>query len=174
MARTQMIKLIAAVDRQLGMADDHGIPWQGRVPSDTAYFREQTRTGIVVMGFRTYEEFAAPLHGRTNFVMTRAGTALRQGFEPVVELEGFLAAHADETVWIIGGGALYEASLDVADQLYLTRLDADFHCTKFFPSFDGKFSLASRSNPVEENDLSFEFEVWARVDTVRTPALPRR
>jgi dihydrofolate reductase len=30
-----MIRLIAAVDSQRGVANEHGIPWQGKVPMDT-------------------------------------------------------------------------------------------------------------------------------------------
>jgi dihydrofolate reductase len=166
-----VINLIAAVDSERGLGDGSGIPWQGRVPSDSAYFRDRTATGLIVMGYRTYEEFAAPLHDRTNYVLTREGSALREGFEPVTRLDGFLAGHRDETVWVVGGGSLYAASIDLADQLYLTQLDADFHCTTFFPEYADRFTLSSSSAPLMEGGISFEFQVWGRSDhPVRPPA----
>ena len=50
-----MIRLIAAIDSQRGIATDSGIPW--KLPGDTAYFREKTAHGLIVMGRATYDEF---------------------------------------------------------------------------------------------------------------------
>ena len=49
-----MIRLIAAIDSQRGIATDSGIPWT--LPGDSAYFREKTSSGLIVMGRATYEE----------------------------------------------------------------------------------------------------------------------
>ena len=69
-----MIRLIAAIDSQRGIATDSGIPW--KLPGDTAYFREKTANGLIVMGRATYDEFAAPLHGRENYVLSTTHDAL--------------------------------------------------------------------------------------------------
>ncbi len=158
-----MIRLIAAMDARRGLADEHGIPWQGRIPSDAEYFRRRTAQGLIVMGFGTYQEFAEPLHDRTNYVATRSTTTgLRPGFEVVPALDPFLADHGDEEVWVIGGAAIYEASLPRADELVLTQLDRDFHCTKFFPPFDHDFHLDPGAPTTVENGISFRFETWRR------------
>jgi dihydrofolate reductase len=158
-----MIRLIAAIDVKRGLGDGHGIPWQGRLPSDAEYFRSQTAEGLIVMGFRTYEEFEHPLHDRTNYVTTRPGSELlRTGFRAVDDLQRFFAGHTGELVWIIGGARLYEESLAYADELYITQLDQDFHCTKFFPAFDGAFLLDPGAETHSENDISFRFERWRR------------
>lgn len=158
-----MLRLIAAVDQRLGVADDRGIPWQGRIPSDVAYFRAATAEGIIVMGYRTYHEFTGPLHDRENFVVTRPETgALRPGFVGIDDPLTFLREHTRDVVWVIGGAALFRASLPLADQLYLTRLEADFHCTKFFPEFTDSFHLTRDLGSHRENDLSFRFEIWQR------------
>ena len=158
-----MIRLIVAIDSRRGLADEHGIPWQGKIPSDAAYFRDRTTEGLIVMGFKTYEEFATPLHDRTNYVATRStDAALRPGFEVVPDLDPFLDAHRDEVVWVIGGAALYEASLPMADELVITQLDQDFHCTKFFPSYDQDFQLDPGAATMVESGISFRFETWHR------------
>jgi dihydrofolate reductase len=158
-----VIRLIVAIDANRGLADDQGIPWQGRLPSDARYFRDQTAEGTIVMGFRTYEEFAHPLHDRTNYVVARSGgPPLRTGFRPVLDLDQFLAGHTGGTVWIIGGAGLYQRTLPAADQLFITQLDQDFHCTKFFPRFDADFSLDPGSETHRENDISYRFETWHR------------
>ena len=86
-----MIRLIAAIDETRGLADAHGIPWQGRTPADSRYFSHQTADGVILMGFRTYEEFDRPLHDRQNFVLVRAAMPpLRPGFSSVLNLDKFL------------------------------------------------------------------------------------
>src|SRR5271156_3204471 len=131
-----MIRLIAAMDTHRGIANDHGIPWQGKIPRDTTHFHEATSNGIIVMGYGTYQEYDKPLHGRENFVVSRPNTEeLRAGFVVVPDADRFLDEHGDELVWVIGGAALFSASLSRADELVLTQLDAVYHCTKFFPEF---------------------------------------
>jgi len=157
-----MIRLIAAMDSRRGIADEQGIPWQGRLPTDAKYFRHQTAEGTIMMGFRTYEEFAAPLHDRPNFVLSRAGSSLRPGFEAAHDLDEFFAEHAGEDVWVIGGAGVFARSIGRAHQLYTTELGGDFQCTKLFPQFEDDFLLASESAPQTENDISFRFRVWHR------------
>jgi dihydrofolate reductase len=158
-----VLNLIAAVDDALGVANDHGIPWQGKIPTDAQYFRDQTSRGVIVMGYGTYKEFASPLHDRDNFVVAHPDSGrLRPGFVGVTNAAGFLERHKDELVWVIGGAALFASTLSKADQLFLTRVAGDFHCTKFFPTFAGAFALESDADPHVEDGISFHFEVWRR------------
>jgi len=158
-----MIRLIAAIDQRNGIATDDGIPWQGRIPADTKYFRAQTADGTLVMGYGTYEELGQPFHNRENFVVSRSHRPeLRPGFVAVADLLAFLRQHSHELVWVLGGAAVFAQSISVADELYITQLDADFHCTKFFPMFNDQFVLRSALAPDRENTISFRFEIWQR------------
>jgi dihydrofolate reductase len=158
-----MIQLIAAIDKSRGMADDHAIPWQGKIPTDTRYFRDQTAEGTIVMGYRTYEEYDHPLHDRQNFVVSRPGTSsLREGFVALADLASFLHVKAHSLVWVIGGAGIFAQSISLADALFITQLDDDFHCTKFFPKFDDDFLLANDLGPHRENGISFRFQIWRR------------
>jgi dihydrofolate reductase len=158
-----MIRLIAAMDNQRGIADDHGIPWQGKFPTDTKRFHDETATGIIVMGYGTYREYDKPLHDRENFVVARPETGeLRAGFMVIPDTGLFLDEHAHELVWVIGGAALFSATLSRAQELVLTHIDADFHCTKFFPEFANTFELESDDGPHVDNGISFRFETWWR------------
>ena len=49
-----MIRFIAALDKNLGIADNHGIPWLGRLPIDEKYFRDKTIDGNLLMGYGEY------------------------------------------------------------------------------------------------------------------------
>jgi dihydrofolate reductase len=158
-----VLRLIAAIDEMNGVANDSGIPWQGELPTDAAYYRERTSSGLIVMGFGTYEEFAAPLHDQTNYVVVRPDSeALRPGFEGIPDVTDFLHQHLDDLVWVIGGAALFVKTIAMASQLYLTQLDGDFECTKFFPTFSDDFNLLSDTGPRVENGITFHFQIWDR------------
>lgn len=156
-----MIRFIAALDNKRGIANDHGIPWQGKIPSEVQYFRERTIHSIVVMGYKTYTEFDHPLSDRRNVVATHTNEPLRPGFEAVADINNFLAM-ATEDMWVIGGAGLFSSILDQADELYLTLIEGDFSCTKFFPEYDKAFELAGESQPQTENGITYRFTTWRR------------
>src|ERR1700689_3481647 len=120
-----MIRLIAAMDTNRGIATDKGIPW--KLPGDTAYFENQTTTGLIIMGWATYNEFSAPLHGRDNYVLTADQSPLRSGFPPVPTLEDETNPRPNQGVWVIGGGFVYSETIDQGDELFITQVLEDFH-----------------------------------------------
>jgi len=156
-----MIRFIAALDEKRGIADEHGIPWQGKIPSDVAQFRSKTLHGNVMMGYGWYREQKQPLPERRNIVAFPGDEKMRPDFEQVKDARAFLQSTKDD-IWVGGGALLFSDTVDLADELYLTRLEGDFNCTKFFPEFEDKFELASQSEPITENGLTYRFEVWRR------------
>jgi dihydrofolate reductase len=153
-----MIRLIAAIDTERGIANDSGIPWN--LPGDSAYFRDKTRTGLILMGRATYDEFAAPLHGRDNFVLTAQPGSLRAGFRSVSGLDQLSTDHPGEDIWVIGGGSVYAETINDASELFITQVLADFNCTKFFPAYADRFVLATRSEDHEDGGIKYRFETW--------------
>jgi dihydrofolate reductase len=158
-----MIRLIAAIDSKRGIATDAGIPW--KLPGDSAYFRQKTRSGTIVMGRATYDEFAAPLHDRENFVLTTTPGPLRTGFQAIANLDDLHAAAPNEGVWVIGGATVYRETIAQAQELLLTQVLGDFHCTKFFPPYADAFTLSSRSDEKQENGVGYRFEIWRRSES---------
>lgn len=154
-----MIRTIVAIDEKRGMADERGIPW--RLPTDLAYYRQKTSVGEILMGYTTYTEFAKPFHDHPNYVATPDATPLRDGFIAVKDARAFLQEFKDD-IWVIGGAGLLNTTLDLIDELYLTRLSGDFHCTKFFPEFEDAFQLKERGADRQENGITFRFEVWQK------------
>ena len=155
-----MIRLIAAHDEKLGIANNNGIPWH--LPKDALYFREKTKDGVVVMGAATYREFDKPLPDRKNLVLTHDAKPLRPGFQSISDLELFINDNWDQDIWVIGGASLFAQTISAADELYITRVRGDFHCTKFFPDYYNDFSLLDRAKEVTENSTTYSFEIWAR------------
>jgi dihydrofolate reductase len=156
-----MIRLIAAMDSERGIAIDSGIPW--KIPGDTAYFREKTATGVILMGRATYNEFATPLHERENYVLTSASTPLRSDFRAIGSLDQLVVEHPGEDIWVIGGAGVYAETIGEADELLLTQVVGDFHCTKFFPPYRGEFRLAIEGDDRQDGDITYRFETWQRV-----------
>lgn len=156
-----MIRFIAAIDKNRGIADDHGIPWQGKIPTDIKQFREKTEGGAVMMGYGWYKEQEKPLPNRRNLVATRKPEKLREGFELVQDAREFLQ-NTKEDIWVGGGAGLFASTLDLADELHLTQLEQAFDCTKFFPEFADSFILKEESDPITENGITYTFQTWVR------------
>jgi dihydrofolate reductase len=153
-----MIRLIAAIDSRRGIATDSGIPW--KLPGDSAYFRQKTAKGLIVMGRATYDEFAAPLHGGENYVLSTGTAPLRTGFRAIADLQQLRDAHPDEDIWVIGGAFVYRETIAEAEELLLTQVLKDFRCTKFFPPYEAAFELGSRGVDHHESGLTYRFETW--------------
>lgn len=151
-----MIILIAAIDSLRGIADDKGIPWD--LPTDKEYYRKKIKNEVVLMGRRTYKSHDEPLSNKTNYVLTSSSEPLREGFVAVDDIDTFLSENP--TVWVIGGQGVFEAALPYADELYITQVNGMFGCTKFFPSFEGEFTLVSKSKIKKENKTEFQYQVW--------------
>jgi dihydrofolate reductase len=156
-----MIRAIAAMDSCLGLATDSGIPWH--VPADVQHFRSAIASSSVLMGYGTYREFASPVPDSTNYVATRRGSALRDGFVAVEDVDALLTDERTGDLWVIGGAALYASTLPVVHELALTRVDGDFHCTKFFPAFERIFGLVTDEEvPPSEGVPDIRFQTWQR------------
>jgi dihydrofolate reductase len=155
-----VIRLIAALDNRRGVATDSGIPWT--LPDDVAHFRDETVSGRILMGWVTYTEFAAPLHGGENYVLSQQPEVLRTGFEAVSSLDALQVKCPGDDIWVIGGAAVFAATIGDADELILTQVLADFHCTKFFPSYDNQFDMIRRDPVRRDGSVDFRFETWRR------------
>ncbi|MCH5642454.1 MULTISPECIES: dihydrofolate reductase [unclassified Gordonia (in: high G+C Gram-positive bacteria)] len=117
------ITLLWAQDRVGAIGRDSTIPW--RVPEDMRRFRELTGADPVIMGRKTWESLPArfrPLPGRRNVVITRSATYTADGAEIVHTVDDALAL-VDGPVTVIGGGQIYEASMEIATHLRVTEID---------------------------------------------------
>jgi len=135
------ISLIAAMDRNRIIGHDNDLPWH--LPSDLQWFKKNTLGKPILMGRKTFDSIGRPLPGRTNIVLTRDTTFQADGCVVVHNVDEALKAASDYVsdidkgeVVVIGGGQLFEMLIDVADRLYLTRIDSDFKGDTFFPKIE--------------------------------------
>ncbi len=109
------------------------MPWH--LPEDLAYFKRTTMGHTVVMGRKTFESIGRPLPGRTNVVITR-----NLDFRAPAEVKVFhslpeaIAVYPDS--FVIGGAEIYRQALPLANELYITYIDAEYEGDVQFPRFD--------------------------------------
>lgn len=133
------IALIAAVDRNLLIGNEGGLPW--RLPADLKRFKSLTMGKPLVMGRKTFETIGKPLPGRVTIVMTRLSGWQHEGCRTAaslleaVDLGRALCGelHCEELM-IAGGEEVYRQFLPVCDRMYLTAIDGAFTGRHFFPS----------------------------------------
>ena len=99
------------------------IPW--RLPEDQARFKELTFGSTVLMGRLTWESLPAsvrPLPGRRNLVLTSDPSWAAEGAERVDSVETAIGLTSGD-LWVMGGAAVYAATLPLADRVDVTYLD---------------------------------------------------
>lgn len=156
-----MLALIAAVAENNCIGKNNSLPWY--LPEDLKRFKALTTGKIVIMGRKTWDSLPAkfrPLPNRKNVVITRQTSLI---FPSEVEvystLEAALGKHANEEVFIIGGGKLYAQTIERADRLYITQVHQLVGGDVFFPTID-----PSMWKEVErENHEGFSFVIYDRI-----------
>lgn len=154
-----MIRAIVAIDSKRGLADDRGIPWS--LPDDKKYYRAHISTAPILMGNGVYVEMTKPIGPYPNLVATHSSEPLRPGFTKVADAVEYLK-HVTEDVWVVGGEGLFNTTFQLVEEAYVTQLDADFKCTKFFPDISADFTLVSQTPDKTENGITFRYQVWRR------------
>lgn len=166
-----MIRDIVAVDNNGGMAKSGRTPWS--IPADIAYFHEQTKRfgGHLLVGRGSYEamkrgltarEGAAgwPPAGRHLYVLTSQNLAAEPNVTIVHSLHKFLAdmAAAGNDVW---NGSIADIE---PDEIYITRIHAEYDCDKFYPMKRLKHYklISSISGKPGAGEPNFTYEVYAR------------
>lgn len=164
-----IISLIAALTRNQVIGVNNDLPWH--LPDDMKYFMQTTKGHHVIMGRKNYDsipEKFRPLPNRTNLVVSRQkGLTLPHctvvhSIEAAVEI----ARKAGETeLFIIGGSAIYQLGLPLANRLYLTEIDTELHGDTYFPTFHkAQWKEASRTHhPADERHAyPFDFVIYQR------------
>lgn len=160
------MKAIVAVDRSWGIGRDNQL--LVRLKKDMAHFRKQTLGQVVVMGRKTLESLPGgqPLDQRTNIVMTRdpAYRAVCSVCHSIAELESCIASYTPDSVYVIGGEAIYRQLLPFCDTVYVTKIDAEFPADSFFPNLDADLDwvAAQETEIQQEADLRFRFVTYKR------------
>ena len=156
--RNLSIAIIVALDEQNAIGRNGDLLCH--LPGDLKHFKQVTSGHTVIMGRRTFESLPkGALPNRTNIVITSDVAENYPGCIVVRSVEeAFSHCADDEKVFIIGGGKLYRSTLQMTDQLYLTRIHHTFDdADTFFPLIDfSEWILAEEE--VEKADEKHRFD----------------
>lgn len=140
------VNMIVALDSKNGIGKDGTIPWT--LKKDMKHFFTTTssddwKRNVVVMGRKTWESIPndkKPLKNRLNVIFSKEKISDMHVLT-VSSLQEFLNLFKNYTtgkIFVIGGQDIYKIFMPWCETLYVTRIQQDFECDRFFPEFKGK------------------------------------
>jgi dihydrofolate reductase len=127
-----MINCIVAVERNRGIGFEGQMPWP-HLKGDMQWFKQMTTNQVVIMGSTTYDSLGKPLLNRINVVISRKRVLGDHTFDDCGSALDYCAVeYPDKDIFIIGGSAVYEQYLHIIDRFYVTEIDENYQCDKFF------------------------------------------
>lgn len=160
-----MITIVVAMGLGNEIGANNQLLWH--LPTDLKHFKEITTGHPIIMGRKTYESIGKPLPKRTNIVVSRKKDWFEEGILIVGSLKEAIkfAKKMDEEIFIIGGGNIYEQTIDLADKLEVTQVKANLEADVFFPKIDEKIWQKTEEilhEKDEKNEYDFAFQTWER------------
>lgn len=161
------LALVVAVDRNGAIGRDNAMPWH--LPDDFRHFKATTLGHPVLMGRLTALSIGMALPGRSNLVLSRHGEAPFAGQQVVRSLDEAREQADDQTLMVIGGGAVYEQTLALAHTLHLTEVDTVIeNADTWFPEYDRAawHETTRQHHPADERHaFAFDWVEYRRVPT---------
>ena len=152
-----MVTIVVAMAKNNAIGKDNQLLWH--LPSDLKHFKELTSGHPIIMGRKTFESFPKPLPNRTHVIITRQKNYTAENCIVVDSLKKAIAiCPKDEDVYIIGGGEIYNQSIDFADKLEITKVFHSFEADTFFPEIDtAKWELVSEEFHPKDEKHAYDF-----------------
>ena len=160
---------VVAMDQQHCIGKDNDLPWH--ISADLKHFKGITQGGVVVMGRKTLESMGRALPKRVNWVITRDqnwtfdSVKTAPSIEDALEqaIPDVLASEKPESIFIIGGGEIFQQTIDITDRLELTHVDLNVDGDVFYPSIPAEFKkVASESHIDDKTAIAFEFATYRK------------
>ncbi|WP_213278055.1 dihydrofolate reductase [Chryseobacterium indologenes] len=161
-----MTTIVVAMGEKNEIGFDNQLLWH--LPKDLKHFKDITSGHPIIMGRKTYESIGKPLPNRTNIVVSRKKDWFEEGILIVGSIKEALkfAKKIDEEVFVIGGGNIYEQTMEFVDRLEVTLVKADLEADTFFPKIDPK--IWKKTNEIchekdEKNGYDFCFQTFEKI-----------
>jgi dihydrofolate reductase len=139
-------KAIAAMALNRVIGNGNQIPWH--LPEDFKWFKATTTGHVIVMGRKTFASIGKPLPNRETIVLSRSAFS-HPGVKTISSLAELPSLVGGRQVFICGGAQIYEQTLPLCAELFLTLVKREVAGDAFFPKFEDKFDLveAIRDTP---------------------------
>jgi len=162
-----MTTIVVAMGEKNEIGFDNQLLWH--LPKDLKHFKELTSGHPVIMGRKTYESIGKALPNRTNIVVSRKKDWFQEGVLIVGSIKEAVkfAKKIDENIFIIGGGNIYEQTMEITDKLEVTLVKTQLKADTFFPKINSKIWKLSEEichEKDEKNQYDFCFQTYERIN----------
>lgn len=162
-----MTTIVVAMGEKNEIGSDNQLLWH--LPKDLKHFKDLTSGHPIIMGRKTYESIGKPLPNRTNIVISRKKDWFEEGILIVGSIKEAVkfAKKIDENIFIIGGGNIYEQTMEITDRLEVTLVKANLEADTYFPKIDPKIWKMTEEicyEKDEKNQYDFCFQIYERVE----------
>ena len=152
------------MDRNRVIGRGGALPWH--ISSDLKNFKKITMGKPILMGRKTHDSIGKPLPGRENIILTNNKKYSAEGCTVKNTLDEVYSYCEEQLELVVMGGAiLYSQTLDKADKLYITEVNASVNGDTFFPEYkSNQWREISREsfNADENNEFDYSFTVLER------------
>lgn len=165
-----MISIVVAADQNGAIGAKNRIPW--RVRDDLVKLKQLTLGHPVILGRKSYDSMLwyytksdRPMPGSMYIVVTRNpeyqperdNARVAHSIEEATEIARNLG---DESIFVIGGSAIFEGALPYTDVVYLTEIQTkiDTADAYFAPLDRGTWQEVSREHHVKDERNEFDYD----------------
>jgi dihydrofolate reductase len=165
-----MISIIVAADKNGAIGAENKIPW--RLRDDLVMLKQLTLGHTVILGRKSYDSMVwyytksgRPMPGKMYIVVTRNpkyqpardNARVAHSVDEAIDIARTLG---DESILVIGGGAIFSDALPQTDRIYFTEVqtkidNADAH---FSPPDSSQWREVSREYHVKDDRNEFDYD----------------
>ena len=137
MVEDMKISHIVAIGINGEIGKDNDLLWGLR--GDLRRFKDTTMNHCMLMGRKTYQSIGKPLNGRISIIVTRdkdysvrytnnvfVVNSIEEGIELAKNLN-------EKELMIIGGAEIYSQTMNIVDNIYVTKVWDYFYADSFYP-----------------------------------------
>ncbi|WP_338727221.1 dihydrofolate reductase [Haladaptatus sp. DJG-WS-42] len=153
---------VAALAENRVIGKDGEIPWES-IPADKQQYRARIAAHPIILGRKTFDSMREDLPGTAQIVLSRSerefDVETAHHASTVAEALDIATSLGDETVYVIGGGKIYELFQPHLDRMVLSRVPGEYEGDAYYPEWDEtEWDLKSET---EYDD--FTLQEWLRV-----------
>lgn len=128
-----MIAGIVATSSGGGIGYQNRMPWPLLV-EDMKWFKSLTMNNVVIMGSNTWFSLPKKLPNRVNMIISKkmipGSDHVYMTPEDAISSAEFL--YPEKDIFIIGGQQLYDSTIDLVKKFYVTSINQQYNCDRFF------------------------------------------
>jgi len=163
----EFVAVVAMTEDRI-IATEDGVPWN--YPEDIKQYKQRVAGNPVIVGRTTYQSMLPNPPGASQIVLSRSLSSVDSAAAIVVESVADAVAEATntgaDTVYIIGGGEIYDILLEEYDRMVITVVEDTIDPTAYdqvirFPKWDqNQWTIAA----TDGSYTGFRIEFWEKIE----------